>query len=238
MKKFYSCLIILTFLSSCTDIETAPHQEPATMAHKTPGTNLPAYARNPYDNAGWIYDELFDEYYNGSDRRETVEGVINTVTTIANDNSSFATINADGYRPLSAQRVEYLASRRNPDIGGIITASALSPTAKTSFGNFLITIMTLNSVETDAVSVYDDIVQYEDKVITNVFLTGNDKRIILTTTSILRHCAYRAKKKPKKNTDPDWLVLVTHVLGAEEGAEENIPKAIMLSLVTGIVSNK
>ena len=60
----------------------------------------------------------------------------------------------------------------------------------------------------------------------------------MTSTSILRFSAYRAKKKPKKNTDPDWLIWVTHVYGAEEGAEENEAKAIVTALVTGIVSNK
>ena len=85
--------------------------------------------------------------------------------------------------------------------------------------------------------MYNAVIKYEYTVINNGLITGNDKRIILTTTSILRYSSYRAKKKPKKSTDPDWLISVGHAFGTEEGAEENTAKAIVEGLVTGIVSN-
>ncbi len=226
------------FFSACTASDPDVKDDPATSANKGIGAVLPAYSNNPYDNAGRIYDDLFDEYYNGSIRSKTVVGIITEVTSIANANNAFLANNNSGYQPLSATRIEYLASRNSSDIAGIIGSSNLSLTAKVSFSNFLISLVGLCSTETDAQTMYDEVVKYEEKVLMSSFLGFEDKRIILTTTSIIRYSSYRAKKKPKKNTDPDWLILVTHVFGAEEGAEENSSKAILTGLVTGIVSNK
>ena len=237
MKKFYSCLIILTFFSSCTITDSMVSVEPVPTANKGGGVSIPAYSINAYDDAGRIYDELFDKYYDGSVRLKSVENIINDVTTIANTNSFFVANNNYGDIQLSAERVEYLSNLGTSDIAGVIGANNLSLTAKTSFSNFLITIAALYATETDATKMYNAVVKYEENVISSNFLTYDDKKIILTTTSIVRYSSYRAKKKPKKNTDPDWLILVTHVLGSEEGAEENMEKAILQGLVTGIVSN-
>lgn len=236
MKNIYSCLIILTFFTSCTNEEN--NQQGTNSATLMKGSDiLPHHTANPYDNAGRIYDAIFDAYYDGSSRPNDVTSVVTQVEAIANANTSFATLEAIN-QPLVPERIQYLAGKRSVDIGAIIGASNLSPIAKTSFSNFLITMVTLYEAETDATKIANAVIKYEETVIGNALLSDDDERAILTSTSILRFSAYRAKKKPKKNTDPDWLIWVTHVYGAEEGAEENEAKAIVTALVTGIVSNK
>ncbi len=238
MKNIYSCLIILTFFASCTDNENSAQEITSALNNKGVSDTLPANNANPYDNAGRIYDELFDAYYDGTNRLKEVQSVIMQVETIANSNSSFININNSGYQSLSKERVQYLADRNFSDIVSIIGASNLSSNAKTSFGNFLISITALYDSESDASKMYSAVVSYEGTVIDSHLLTDNDKRVILTTTSIARYTSYRAKKKPKKNTDPDWIIFIGHVVGTEDGAEENSAKAIVEGLVTGIVSNK
>ncbi|UPT70985.1 MAG: hypothetical protein M0D53_00790 [Flavobacterium sp. JAD_PAG50586_2] len=238
MKNIYSCLIILTFFASCTQDEKAYQEIIPAMSNRGGGDILPRYSANQYDNAGRIYDEIFDSYYDGTSRSTDVQSVIAEVESIANANASFESINALGYETLSTERVQYLASRTVSDIGGVIGASDLSATAKISFSNFLLSFVALYSSEIEAVKMYDAVVKYESTVIASNLFTENDKRIMLTTTSIVRHTSYRAKKKPKKNTDPDWLISVGHAFGTEEGAEENEAKAIVVALATGIVSNK
>ncbi|UPT69933.1 MAG: hypothetical protein M0D53_12435 [Flavobacterium sp. JAD_PAG50586_2] len=198
---------------------------------------MPAYSANPYDKAGRIFDEIFDSYYDGTSRLADMPSVIADVKAIANANTSFATMNSSYTLP-SVERVQYLATRSISDIGGIIGASNLSSSAKTSFINFVISVTALYDTETDASKIYSAIVNYEATVIGSELLTANDQRVILTTTSILRYSSYRAKKKPKKNTDPYLTIWVTHVFGTEEGSEENESKAIIEGLVTLIVSNK
>lgn len=239
MKHIYSCLIILTFFTSCADDEKNGQDGNPTANQKGSGDDiLPAYSNNPYDNAGQIYDEIFDAYYDGSVRPTQVQSIITQVETIANANISFTTINNSGYLPLSKERVEYLASKSSADIVGIVGTSHLSSYAKVSFSNFLLTAVALYETETDALKMYNAITRYEATVIANESFSANDKRILLTTTSIIRYTSYRAKKRPKKNTDPDWIIFIGHVFGTEEGAEESSAKAIIEGLVTGIVSNK
>lgn len=238
MKNIYSCLLILTFFVSCTQDDIEEQEINPAISNKGGGDISPMYNANQYDNAGRLYDEIFDAYYDGTSHSTDVQSVIAEVESIANANISFESINDLGYVPLTAERVQYLADRNISDIAGIIGTSDLSATAKTSFSNFLLSFVVLYATDIDAVKMYDTIVKYESTVIASNLFTENDKRVILTTTSIVRHTSYRAKKKPKKNTDPDWLISVGHAFGTEEGAEENMAKAIVEGLVTGIVSNK
>lgn len=238
MKNIYSCLIILTFFASCTQDEKGGQEITTAVSNKESGDILPMYNANPYDNAGRIYDAIFDTYYDGTSRSSNVQSVISEVALIANANSSFVSINSFGYVPLTAERITYLSGRNTSDVAGIIGTSNLSLTAKTSFINFLLSYTALYASDIDAIKMYDAIVKYENSVIDSDLFTHNDKRVILTTTSILRYTAYRAKKKPKKNTDPDWIISVGHAIGTDEGAEENIAKAIVEGLVCGIISNK
>lgn len=237
MKKIYLCLLILTFFGSCAEDENISQEISSSILKKGVGDTLPAFSANPFDAVGLIYDELFDAYYDGTIRDTTVSSVISTVEAIANSNISFANLDSS-YTSLSAERVQYLAALRPSDIGDIIGASTMSSSGKTSFINFLISYAALYSSETDALTIYNALLKYEESVLNNSLLGLDDKRIILITTSIVRYSSYRAKKKPKKNTDPDWLISVGHVFGTESGAEENEAKAIVEGLVTGIVSNK
>lgn len=237
MQKLYLCLLILTFFSSCADDENTSHDISSALLKKGVGDTLPAYSANPYDTVGHLYDELFDAYYNGTPRDTTASAVISDVEVIANANISFASMDST-YTSLTAENVQYLAARKPADIGDVIDAGTMSTIGKTSFIIFLISYTALYSTETAALTMYNSLLKYEDSVLNNSLLGVNDKRIILITTSIVRYSSYRAKKKPKKNTDPDWLISVGHVLGTEYGAEENEAKAIITGLVTGIVSNK
>lgn len=238
MKKIYSCLLIMTFFASCADDENIAQENTPALSNRDGGDILPAYNANPHDNAGRIYDELFDAYYDGTSRTKEVDTVIAAVESIAKANTSFIGINGSVYLPLSTERVQYLADRSNGDIAAIVGTSGLSAAAKVSFSNFLISIVALYHSETDALTMYSAVIKYEETVLNSNLLTANDRRVILTTTSIIRYSSSRAKKKPKKNTDPYWIIFVGHVFGTEEGAEENEAKAIIEGLVTGIVSNK
>jgi len=237
MKIIYSCFIILTFFTSCTNDENTSQALRTTSHHKIGTEIMPSNIANQYDIAGVVYDQLFDEYYNGSTRSTDIQSVISDLEAIADADTLFTSIKF-GHQSILVERIQYLASSSNDSISSFIDSSSLSATAKASFSGFLIIISNLFDTEENAETICNEIVEYEDSIISSALLTTNDKRLILTTTSIMRYNSYRAKKKPKKNTDPYIDIWVTHVFGAIEGAEENIEKAILQSLVTFIVSNK
>lgn len=237
MKIIYSCFIILTFSASCTNNENSIQETNPSLNIKSGGDVLPAYSANYYDSAGLIYDELFDAYYNGISLSTDIPSVISDVEAIADANALFSNIE-DGHQSISAERIQYLASSSNDSIISVIGSSSLSATAKSSFSDFLSTMTVLFDTEEDADTIYNAIIKYEDTIINNTSITTNDQRLILVTTSIMRYSSYRAKKKPKKNTDPYIDIWVTHVFGAIDGAEENIEKSILQGLATFIVSNR
>ncbi|MGC4041913.1 MAG: hypothetical protein QM710_14310 [Flavobacterium sp.] len=214
------------------------HEESFAVNYKGKNEKLPENDTNPYDNAGRIYEELFDSYYDGSMLPQEVPHIIERVTTIASANSSFASLSTNGFGTLSSERMQHFATQGNACIPEVLNRSSLTQNAKASFSGFIYSFISLYGTESDVTLLYNAVVKYENSVINTILLTENDKRIILTTTSIVRYSAYRTKKKPKKNTDPDWIIFVGNIVGGADGAEENMCKAIAEALATGIISNR
>lgn len=238
MKKVYSGLSILIFLMSCTT-EQNPGQEYDTTNnfYKENGI-VPFNANNPYETIGQLHDELFTTYYEAEVLPTSIEEICSSVESIANANTTFNNLKEPNYQPLVPAKVEYSVQHQSTCITDIIASSSLSTGAKTNLAVFCKAFVILFDTENNAEILYGYVANYESTIVDNPSFTANDKRILLTTTSVARHSAYLAKKKPKKNTDPDWTILVGNIMAATEGAEENCAKAITLALATGIASNQ
>lgn len=238
MKKIYSCLLILTFFTSCTD-ESNTQQEVDTNAIANRAINeiLPLNNDNPYDAVGQLHDELFETYYASGNLPSEINGIISRVESVANSNSTFTAMKDTNYQIVAQQRVQYILEHKNTCVADVISNSSMTVAAKLSLTDFINSFVVLFPTEFNGDVLSDFVIKYENAVLVNPALTTNDKRIMLTTTSIARHSAYMARKKPKKNTDPDWLVLVGNIIAATEGAEEGSAKAVSMSLATGIAQN-
>lgn len=237
MKTLYSCLIILTFFTSCsTDSDTAQQDAITTVTNRTVNL-LPGNNANPYDEAGWLHNELFESYYASDNLPISISGIANRVEAIANANAGFNAIKTSTYHNVSETRVQYILDHKNTCVTDIISASSLTTKAKSSLGTFITSLVVVFDTETNCDVLYQFVADYEKEVLNDSLLTAKDKQIILTTTSIARHSAYLAKKKPKKNTDPDWTILVTNVVAAADGAEYGSAEAITMALTTGIAQN-
>lgn len=239
MKKIYSCLLILTFFTSCTDDSNTQHEvDTNTIAHRGINELSPLNSDNPYDAVGQLHDTLFETYYASGNLPSDISGIINRVESVANSNSTFISLKETNYQAGSLQRVQYIAEHPTTCVADIISSSSMTASAKLSLKDFINSFIVFFPTELNGDILSDFVLKYEDTVLTNTAFTTNDKRIILITTSIARHSAYMARKKPKKNTDPDWLILVGNIIAATEGAEDGSAKALTMSLVTGIVQNQ
>ncbi|MBA4135341.1 MAG: hypothetical protein C0525_11505 [Flavobacterium sp.] len=237
MKKLYSCLIILTFFTSCSiDSNTSKQDATTSMANRTVNL-LPGNIDNPYDEAGWLHNEIFESYYAGGNLANSVLGIANRVEAIAAANTGFNVIKTSTYHPVSPERIEYLLEHKNTCLAEVISASSMTAKAKTSLSNFIISLIAVFDRETNCDVLYKFVADYEKVVLSDSSFTTNDKRIMLITTSIARHSAYLAKKRPKKNTDPDWTILVVNIAAAADGAEYGIAECVTEGLVGGIASN-
>lgn len=227
-----------TGLLSCSSDNETTNSETTNSIFAQRITTLPGNDSNPYDEVGWVYNELFDTYYANGNLGGSVSQIATQVQTIADANTNFNLIKDFPYHNVSPIRVHYLLEHPSTCVNDVISASSMSTVGKSSLTNFINQFIPFLDAETDCDVIYQKIVAYENEVLLNNALTETDKRIIFTTTSVTRHSAYRARKKPKKNTDPDWDIFIGNIIASTEGAAYGSAEASTMSLVTGIAQNQ
>lgn len=224
------------FVSCSSDSENATFDKGNTMSSRLLTTSFKNDA-NPYDEVGSVYDELFDSYYTAGKLGGTVPQIITKVEAIADANANFNSLRGTVYRNVSNTRINYLLEHSTTCVNDVISSSSMSTAGKSSLTSFINFFTTYIVTEGDCEVIYQKVVNYENEVINNPLLTSNDKCIILTTTSVARYSVCRAKKKPKKNTDPDWTIFIGNIIASTEGAEYGSAEAVSMALVTGIAQN-
>lgn len=144
MKNIHSCTLIIAFfimmstgLVSCSsDNETTNSVNANTFSAKLI-TTLPGNDANPYDEVGWLYNELFDTYYTNGNFGGTVPQIISKVQTIADVSANFNSIKGSPYHNVSSTRVQYLLEHPTTCVTDIISASSMSTTGKSSLTTFI-----------------------------------------------------------------------------------------------------
>lgn len=232
-----SIVISLFGLLSCnSDNDMTNTRQTSQMAFRITDS-MPGNNQNPYDEVGWLHNELLGIYYTGDTLANSVADITAKIETIAESNEDFKTLQGTSYHSISMERVRYILDHQNTCVSDIISGSSMTSPAKTSLISFVNSVISLSETETDTATFYDYIVNYESDILNNTLLSQTDKRILLITSSIARHTTYLYAKRPKKNTDPDWHVLVGNIIAATDGAEYGSAEAVVLALVTGIAQN-
>jgi hypothetical protein len=103
---------------------------------------------------------------------------------------------------------------------------------------FLETAMHYREQQQEFDSIYQFIIAYEADIIKSGDFDLHDKQVILTTTSITRYALYFAKKHRRRPRDRDWDISWGNIVGGTEGSSENTAKAIIMSTVIGLITNK
>lgn len=178
MKKIYSCLLILTFFTSCTDdSNTQQEVDPNTIANRAINELSPLNSDNPYDAVGQLHDTLFETYYASENLPSDINGIINRVETVANSNSAFTALKDTNYQPVSEQRVQYLLEHQDTCVADVISNSSMTAAAKLSLTDFINSLIVLFPTEFNEDVLSDFVIKYEDAVIANPVFTTNDKRV-------------------------------------------------------------
>lgn len=246
MKFIYLCLLVIPFFISCSESPDLAELDTKARISKSSsrliaesGTIVyPENDSNPYDIAGQLHSELYAAYYSEDSLSSSVTGVADRITMLANENESFTDLAGIDYSFLSTDRITYILSTIDSCTPEIIDASLVAPEAKNSFNTFVNSLLVLCERESNYAVIHDFVVTYENEISENSDFSLSDKEIILTTTSIARYAVYERKKRPKKNTDPEWDLLVANIAGGTEGSTESLEKAIVMSLITSIAENE
>ncbi len=241
MKNLFLGLFAVILFTACEDSTENP-------VVRTDATNLQVSLRkdnvvaqnriNPYDYAGQLFGEIFDTYHDSKTLPNSADEIVQRVESIANENIMFLAFKPLSYEQAKPARVEFFDTNKITAANSVIGGSKLSANAKQSLTTFLedYTIWCIH--EQNYSTVHENICAYEFGVIQDEMLTASDKEIILVTTSIARYSALAKKRRPKKNTDPAWDLLICTVIGSAENAERSPSEAVTLALAAGIYENR
>ena len=198
---------------------------------------LPANPANTYDYVGKLHNELLYTYYQSRRQPNDFASVMERLDSLAWNHLNFIRLAADGYSVPDTVKINSILERQITVATDVIALSKLSVSAKSSLSTFISSIYAFSTTEDDYEVIYSYLVAYESDVLHNVSYSITDKAVLLSLSSIARHSAYAKKKRPKKNMDPDWDVLVSNIIASTEGASESLATAVMYGLLAGIVEN-
>jgi len=240
MKKIHSLLMILPLLIACDSETEIPvglgQQDTVASLNKILDGPSPANISNVYDDAGILHNQLIDEYGLTGILPSSVDSIIGRVEALALNNSQITLKKTSAYAPLTVSRANYLLTSGTGCLDEVMANTGLSPAVKGNFSDFITSLITVCGTEPSYTTVLNFITAYEAIVMTNLLITPQEKKLILTITSIVRHSAFY-RRKPKRNTDIDWEFMITHIVATVEGASAGTAEAITTSVAISIAEN-
>lgn len=235
--RSFSLLAIFISLFSCSQESDTIANGKADAAAYRESNGSPVNTQNPYDSSGQLFGTLFDVYYTESYLPGTTPDIVTRVEQLAAANADFVALQTGTYQPVSPTRIDYLLNQPATCVSDMLLASQLSSKGRSSLNVFINTVVPLCAASEEYEPVYDYISDFEDLTLADPTLTAKDRQVILTTASIARHSAYKARKKPKKRNDPEWDMLITHVTAGAEGADRGACEAVSMALASGVAGN-
>ena len=235
MKKISLWVIILSFpvlLTSCsTDEFTGETEHTAELSETVLKKSLPTpqNIENGYDNTGVLHNHILDIYLSANHNHTTIEEVNDEIQQLVYGFSGVVPL-ALGVNSINSPVSQIMDIIDSPEssLSSIILESHLTNEAKINLTDFISSLLLLQD------EAYEDkqqfIISYESSVIADTLLNNEDKRVILTTSSLIRYSLYYGKDRE----DKDWETSVGNITAAVSGALDNSSVAIHMTLVTGI----
>jgi hypothetical protein len=234
----YRLIIISLLVISCQDSTLETDVVHFNQSQYNRLKDYPANSLNPHDTLGLAFYRLYDAYYSSLHEPVSIEAVVDTLYTLALQDSVFMQIAEPNYVYDAITETSTLFNCTSICLDSYISNHFSSSTTQEELSDFIFDYMLLCQSMYDYEDVHDYITTYEDSIFQDSLLLSIEKRKLLVLTSIARYAAYAKKKKPKKNTDPEWTLLVLSLFGTLDGMERSDADAVFESLVLGIMDNK
>lgn len=239
-------LVAALFGLSLTGCSTETNDAPTMQTVSTPlpsiddkeGDVFPFNSNNPYDYAGTLHNDILSDYYSSVPVPANTDDIAGQLLSIANTKPGYTALKEPFIFYPHSLKVQHMLDHPDTSVADVIADTGISSEAKSSLNGFVVTALILAQKDIEYKALYDFVCQYETKIIADMLLSSHDKEVILTTTSITRHSVYMAKKRPKKNTDPDWTIFIANIAGGIYGADHGCTAGIMIPLVAGIAQNQ
>ncbi|MDI6033364.1 hypothetical protein QLS91_09790 [Flavobacterium sp. LB2P84] len=241
MKNISLCLVVFPLLiisCSADSVDTSDNstdskvnskklEKSARLVENLPPEN-PA---NVYDLAGKLHNDILDTYLAGNYQYNTISQISQQIEAIAVMNNDLAILNFATNVPVNLEEIQAIVNNPEAELDEAIVNSSMTNAAKGSLSTFMNAALLWENEEYG--TIYQSIVSYESSVMTNSQFSSEDKRIILTTSSIARYSLYYSKERK----DKDWETSVGNRVGGASGALDQSLTAIKMALITGISQN-
>lgn len=238
MKNISLRLVILPFLIvSCTHdtIDTLASIDSKISNKKLEKTarlvqNLtPENPANIYDLAGKLHNDILDIYLAGNYQHNTIAQISQQIEVIVAENNNSTLLNLEIALPTNLDVIQEIINNPQTKLDQTIANSTMTTAAKDSLSRFMADVLLWENHSYE--EIYASVLSYESAVIANPTFNNEDKRIILTTSSIVRYSIYYSSI----DKDKDWDISIGHRVAGLSGAIDNSSVAIIRSLVTGIM---
>jgi hypothetical protein len=239
MKNISFPLVILSSLIvSCTadPIVTAENIDNTISVEKSKQKTArllqdltPENPANIYDFAGKLHNDILDVYLAGNYQYTTIAQISEKIEAIAASNNDLMLLDTATILPPNLNVIQEIINNPQAKLDQAIVNSPMTFAAKNSLSDFINNLPVWENQPYE--EIYDSIILYESDVISNPTFNNEDKRIILTASSIIRYSIYYDIVEK----DKDWDGSTGHRVGGVSGAIDNSSLAIKRSLVTGII---
>lgn len=222
--KWVMIILLSSLLFNCQEDESLEPLD-QTIAMKG-GSMLPANPLNPYDLFGLLHNEVLDAYLYENHEHESLEEIAGEIKALLSSSYSGYTI-MQTYN-LDVSELENILQNPSNSLDAIVNNSGLPPLAKVDLTIFLSALI---AIENDDFSGAKSLITaYESTVLLNPLYAENDKRILLTVSSIIRYSFYYRIGRD----EGDWDSSVSHRAAAVKGALSSSLDAVALSLIVSI----
>ncbi len=236
MKTITLSLSILAFMASCTAEENGVEHQPAFRKLYSKTIQYPSNPSNPYDSTGAVYLDLLHLYYEKKTNAENLNTLLPAVESTAFDYPGFIPFYSD-YTSPDLLTISSIINDPQRTMENLVANSGLSLKAQLSWYNFTDAVISYIEEDLDYSTLHQYITTHETEWGLDFTYTATDKQLLLVSSSIIRHSIFAKSKKPKKNTDPEWDLMIGNFTAAMEGAKYSKGTAIIYALVTGIAQN-
>lgn len=229
--------LVLSILSCSTDENFIDSQTNTTI--KTTNNDLERTVafvaenkNNPFDYAGKTYNAILQEYDNHNFPSSNLQDVVERVESIANNLTDFIALkNSNAYVHVKHETLANIIGG-NYLITYAFADSGLSPNGQDVLSNFIVNLKTQVEGQSKA-TVHTFIMDFEDTLWQQTNLSTNDKKIILSTTSILRY----ANAESKNGNIDDWIRIKTRITATLSSIAQNTAEGVLNAAVIGALQN-
>ena len=238
MKNYLIILLYALLFASCESTETELTSTEVSHFSKKTQDTTPLNPANTFDYVGQVHYDLSLSYYSSLLLPKTIDSIISKVNLEASEHFYFDGFLSSDYNLVPQSRIEAIVANSEDEFTSIVDDLQLSPQVKNDFSAFVATVLSKVDHDVDYEAIYNYVVLYESTLQDSKDISASEKEYLLSVTSIIRHSVYAKRKRPKKNTDPDWDWLTANITGAVEGAQYGKSHAVLTALKAGIIENR